>query len=114
MLALIASPVFRYAALALAVVAGLSWLRHDAAMDATVAAEAKCAADTQAALLVERDRQAQVARDVLAAAEKRAAEAEREAETLRGKADDLVRELAGSSASCRLSDDVVRRLRDIR
>lgn len=113
MLALVSSPVFRYAALALALVAGLSWLRSDAAHDARVEAQAECAANNLAALQAERERQEKVRKDVLAAAEKRAAAAEREAENLREKADALVKDLAGSENSCRLSDDVVQRLRGI-
>lgn len=113
MLALIASPVTRYVALALALVAGVSWLRSDAAHDARVEAVAECAANNLKALQAERERQAQVRRDALAAAEKRAAQAEREAADLKERADALVKDLAGSPGSCRLSDDVVRRLRGI-
>ena len=114
MLALFTSPVARYAALALVVVAGLSWLRSDAAHDARVEAQAECAANNLAALQAERERQEKVRKDVLAAAEKRAVAAEREAANLRERADALVKDLAGSANSCRLSDDVVQRLLGIR
>lgn len=114
MLTWLTTPVFRYAMIALAVIAALSWLRHDAAVDATRRAEAKCLADNQAALQAERDRQAKARQEAVAEAERRAREAEQEAAQLQEKADALVKELAGSSASCALSDDVVRRLRDIR
>ena len=114
MLGWLTSPVLKYAAIALAVVSALSWIRSDAAHDATLKAEAKCRSVTAAALLTEQNRQAKIRVEVLKDAQERAALAEREAAELKEAADALVKEVAGTSRSCRLDDDILRKLRRIR
>ncbi len=112
-LAALGSPVLRYIGVGLAILAFISWQRHDAAQEATLVAEAQCIADAEAAAQAERERLERANAATLAEAERRAREAEAEIAQLRSETDALITDLQAEGSSCPIPDDVLRRLRDI-
>ena len=112
-LAGLSSPVFRYVAIGVAIIGFISWLRHDAAQDARVAAEAECVQDALDAAAAERDRLQRAMEETLAEAERSRIEAEREVVQLREMTDGLLEELESSGQSCPIPGDLLRRLRNI-
>lgn len=115
-LALIGSPVFRYVSIVLVVLAGIAWIRNDAAEEARLVAEAECRATVQARVDAELERQRQVAETVLEQARQRLLLSEAEAARLQEEANALLEELQarGESGQCPLDPDTRRRLLNIR
>ena len=114
-LAFLRSPVTKYVALALAVMAGVAWIQKGAADKATMVAEAQCQETFTERVAVEVTRQTQVAETVLEEARERAVLSENEVAELQERADELLSQLReqGASGTCPLDADTVRRLRDI-
>lgn len=115
-LGLLGSPVGRYIGIALAVLAFVSWQRHDAASDARAEAEAVCRATFEERVDTEVERQRQVTETVLERAQEQLERSEQEATRLQEEADALLEELEerGEGGRCPLDDDTRRRLLDIR
>lgn len=112
-LGLFNNPVARYAAIGLAVLAFISYQRHDAASEARIRAEAECREEVAARTEAEVERQTEAYETVLEEARERARNAEAEAEEIRERADDLLDEIRESGDTCRLGDDTLERLRAI-
>lgn len=108
------SPVGQWVGIALAVLAFISWQRHDAARDATVQAREECRIEAQERTTEEVERQRQIAETVLQEARDRQAITEAELAELQERADELLAELRESGGTCPLDPDTLRRLRDIR
>lgn len=108
------SPVTKYVAFALAVLAAVAWLRADAANQATMVAEAECQETFTERVEIEVARQAAVTETVLEEARERAVLSENEVAELQERADGLLEQLRAQGGSCPLDPDTVRSLRDIR
>lgn len=108
------SPVAKWVGIALAVLAFISWQRHDAARDATVKAREECRIKVQERTEAEVERQRRSAETVLEEARRRQAITETELAELKDRANALLRELRKSGGTCPLDPDTLRRLRDIR
>ena len=115
-LGLLRSPVTKYVAFALAVLAAIAWLRADAADQATMVAQAECQQTFSERVDAEVSRQVRVTETVLKEAQRRAVLTESEVAALQERADELLGELRarGQADSCPLDTDTIRRLRDIR
>ncbi len=113
-LALLTSPVAKYVGIALAVLAFIAYQRHDAASDARMKAEVQCRAEVEERTAAELDRQRTVAETVLQKARDRQAITEKELAELRSEADVLLSEMGDSRDSCRLSGELLNKLRAIR
>lgn len=114
-LALVASPVVRYAGIALAVIAVLAYVRYDAAQDARQAAELAHRKAVAEAIEVETQRQREAAQRAVSAAEHRAKKIEADQDALQQKVDRIVAGLRASPGdACRLDDDLLRELQSIR
>ena len=107
------SPVGKYIGIALAVLAFIAYIRHDAAQQATLEAQETCRVEVQERTNAEIERQRQVAETVLQEARERQAITEAELATLQERADELLAEIAESGGTCPLDADTLRRLRDI-
>lgn len=108
------SPVAKWIGIALAVLAFISWQRHDAARDATAAAQEECRIEVQERTQEEIERQRQIAETVLEEARERQAITEAELAELQERADELLAEIRESGGSCPLDSGTLRRLREIR
>lgn len=110
------SPVSRYIGIALAVLAFISWQRHDAASGARAEAEAKCKVVFEERVSREVERQSQATETVLERARERLERSEQEKTRLREEANGLLQELEnrGESGRCPLDDNTRRRLLNIR
>jgi len=115
-LGILSSPVTRYVGVAIAALAFVSWQRHDAASEATQAAEMQCEATFRERVDTEVERQRLAAETVLDQARERLEQSEEEATRLQEQADELLETLdgMGEAGSCPLDDDVRRRLLEIR
>ena len=112
-LGLLSNPVARYAAIGLAILAFISYQRHDAASEARLLAQVECREEVEARTEAEVERQTEAYETVLREAEERAQDAEIEAQEIQERADDLLDEIRESGDTCRLGDDTLERLRAI-
>jgi len=115
-LGILGSPVTRYVGIALAVLAFISWQRHDAASEARMLAEIECRDTFEERVDTEVERQRQVTETVLERAQEQLERSEQEATRLQEEADALLQELEerGEGGRCPLDADTRRRLLDIR
>lgn len=115
-LSLIGSPVSRYVAIVMVLLAGIAWIRNDAAEKARLVAEEECRATVQARVDAELERQHHVAETVLEQAKQRLLLSEAEAARLQEEANALLEELQarGENGQCPLDPDTRRRLLNIR